>query len=89
MDDSKVFPLIIETGWCIGLINTDTNEPAMFVDKVKGGFNGFLTINSMFMEEQEAIKRYKELEKNPYITCEVIELEYRNANGNISYKLKR
>lgn len=88
MNDKKLIPIIIKSGWCIAMINPETNEPIMFWDKILKCFNGLLTINGFYEEEYDAKEKCEEFKNNPYATCKIIPIDYKYVNGDISIIVK-
>lgn len=76
MSESNIVPLEIKTGWCVAIFPHNTSGSYMFWDRVQSGFNGLISINSIFDIEAEAIKKMQEFFTNPYMDCKVFEIEH-------------
>lgn len=86
LSGSNLVPLIRKSGWGIAILEPITEEPIMFFDNKAKIFNGLVTIDSIFIEEQDVIQEHAQL-SNPYTAIKIVKIEYTYFNGNIIIKI--
>ena len=86
LSGSNLVPLVRKSGWGVVMLEPITKEPIMFFDNRAKVFNGLVTIDSIFIEEQNVIQEHAQL-KNPFTSIEIVKIEYTYFNGNITIKI--